>query len=146
VVQALAASLENLARGDLTCRITEEFAPAYAKLRDDFHAAVDQLREAMKVVVVNARGIHTSAEEMSQASDDLSRRTEQQAASLEETAAALDEITATVRKAAEGAAHASHVFASAKAEAQRSGEITRGAIAAMGEIEGSARRSPRSSA
>ena len=140
VVQALATGLESLANGDLTYRITDDFAPAYVKLRDDFHAAIDQLREAMRVIVVNAQGIRTSAEEMSQASDDLSRRTEQQAASLEETAAALDEITATVRKTADGAIHAIQVVTTAKADAERSGAVTRGAIAAMGEIEASARQ------
>ena len=140
VVEALATGLENLANGDLTYRITEDFAPAYKKLRDDFHAAIEHLRDAMKVIVVNAQGIRTSAEEMSQASDDLSRRTEQQAASLEETAAALDEITATVRKTADGATHAIQVVTTAKADAERSGAVTRGAIAAMGEIESSARQ------
>ncbi|MEO6376506.1 MAG: methyl-accepting chemotaxis protein [Caulobacteraceae bacterium] len=140
VVKALASGLEHLANGDLTYRITEDFAPAYVKLRDDFHVAMDHLRDAMKVIVVNAQGIRTSAEEMSQASDDLSRRTEQQAASLEETAAALDEITATVRKTADGALHAIQVVTTAKADAERSGAVTRGAIAAMGEIESSARQ------
>jgi methyl-accepting chemotaxis protein len=140
VVQALACGLDQLAQGDLTYRIADDFPPTYAKLRDDFHAAADQLRGVVTVIVSNAQGIRTSAEEMSQASDDLSRRTEQQAASLEETAAALDEITATVKKTAEGASHAIQVVASAKAEAQRSGDVTRGAIAAMGEIEASARQ------
>jgi methyl-accepting chemotaxis protein len=140
VVRALAEGLERVAQGDLAWRITGELDEGYQKLSEDFHAAMEQLQSVMKVIVQNAQTIRSGAEEISKSSDDLSRRTEQQAASLEETAAALDEITATVRKTADGANHASTVVASAKAEAELSGQVTRDAIVAMGEIEGSARQ------
>ncbi|MCL6507424.1 MAG: chemotaxis protein, partial [Bryobacteraceae bacterium] len=68
------------------------------------------------------------------------RRTEQQAASLEETAAALDEITATVQRSAAGAKKASDAASEARADANKSGEVVREAVAAMGAIEGSSRQ------
>jgi methyl-accepting chemotaxis protein len=80
------------------------------------------------------------AGEIAAAADDLSKRTEQQAASLEQTAAALDQITATVSKTAEGAAQADAVVASARRDAESSGEVVRQAIDAMGAIEASARK------
>src|SRR4029078_10936712 len=93
--------------------------------------------------------------EISTAADDQSRRTAQQAASLEQTAAALDEITATVKKTADGGGHerdvvasratvrktaggpgdAREVVASAKSDAEKSDEVVRQAIGAMGDIE-----------
>jgi methyl-accepting chemotaxis protein len=79
--------------------------------------------------------ISSSAAEISSASDDFSRRTEQQAAALEETSAALEEITVTVRKTAEGSQHAREVVGAAKDDAERSGEIVRQTVAAMGGIE-----------
>ena len=138
VVQGLASGLDNLARGNLTFRITEPFPGDYVKLRDDFNLAIGQLQEAMTDVAVNVRAMRSGAGEISQAADDLSRRTEQQAASLEETAAALDEITATVRRSADGAKQASTVVASSRGDAEKTGRVVGDAVAAMGEIEKSA--------
>jgi methyl-accepting chemotaxis protein len=140
VVQSLAGGLTDLSAGDLTARIAEVFPADYEKLRSDFNAAMEKLQSTMKVVVVNAGGIRTGAEEISQAADDLSKRTEQQAASLEETAAALDEITATVRKTAAGATQANNVVVGTRSDAEASGQVVREAVAAMSEIEKSAKQ------
>jgi methyl-accepting chemotaxis protein len=140
VVASLSKGLAALSQGVLTSRIDHDVAPEYRKVRDDFNAATKQLQDAMKVIISNVQGMRSGADEISQAADDLSRRTEQQAASLEETAAALDEITATVRKTADGARQANSVVGEARGEAERSGEVVRNAVAAMGEIEGSSRK------
>ncbi len=139
VVQSLADGLGRLAAGDLTCDMTEAFAPEYERLRTDFNAAVAELRGVIGTIIANTGAIRSGTGEISQASDDLSRRTEQQAASLEETAAALDEITATVRKTAEGATAAQAVVASAKTEAEHGEVVVKDAVTAMSEIEKSAR-------
>ncbi|MBI1197565.1 MAG: chemotaxis protein, partial [Phenylobacterium sp.] len=51
--------------------------------------------------------------------------------------AALDEITATVKRSAEGAKEASNVASGARDQAERSGEVVREAVAAMGDIQAS---------
>ncbi len=140
VVDAIAGALERVSQGDLTCRVTEDLAPEYQRIRDNFNLAISQLQDAMRGIVQNAHAIHAGAGQMTQATDDLSRRTEQQAASLEETAAALDEITATVKKTAEGANQASRVVSNAKQDAQHSGQVVREAVAAMSGIEKSAQQ------
>ena len=140
VVDELSRGLDYLAKGNLTHRIDVEVAPEYVKIRNDFNLALTQLQDTMKTIVSNVHGIRTGAGEISQAADDLSRRTEQQAASLEETAAALDEITATVRKTADGANQANSVVSEARGEAERSGEVVRNAVAAMGQIESSSQQ------
>ena len=137
---ALAVALGQLANGDLTHRISANFAPKAQQLKTDFNAAAGHLQDAMKSISVTTEGVSAGSDEIARASDDLSRRTEQQAASLEETAAALDEITATVRKTASGAKEASQVVANARTDAQRSGEIVSQAVAAMTEIEGSSQK------
>ncbi len=134
------AGVSRLADGDLTYRLEQDVPAAYEQLKRDFNAAMDKLQAAMRGINENSGGVKTAASEISHAADDLSKRTEQQAASLEETAAALDEITATVRKTADGARQANVVVGQAKEEAQRSGEVVRSAVAAMGEIEGSSRK------
>ena len=140
VVASIGRGLEALAKGTLTFRISEAFPGEYKKLQDDFNAAMETLQETMKTIASATHGIRSGTGEISQASDDLSKRTEQQAASLEETAAALDQITATVRKTAEGANHARDAVTTAKADAERSGEVVNGAVHAMSEIEKSAKQ------
>ncbi|MBP7705412.1 MAG: PAS domain-containing protein [Caulobacter sp.] len=140
VVSSIAEGLGRLAKGDLTARIDAELAGAYRQLKDDFNEAVGSLRAAMGSISEATGAITAGSNEISGASDDLSKRTEQQAASLEETSAALDEITATVRKTAEGAKQASDTVTTAREDAERSGEVVRNAVAAMGEIENSSKQ------
>lgn len=135
MISALADSLQKLAQGDLTVRMSAQVDERYARLKADFNAAVDSLRDAMGAIAEAAGGMESGAMEIASASNDLSKRTEQQAASLEETAAALDEITATVKRSADGAKQASAAASSASREADRSGEVVREAVSAMGEIE-----------
>ncbi|MFN3575013.1 MAG: methyl-accepting chemotaxis protein [Phenylobacterium sp.] len=135
VVGALAQALDALADGDLTYRLETSFPGDYQKLRDDFNAAVAKLEEVMGAIASTTSSITSGATEISTSADDLSRRTEHQAATLEETAAALDEITATVQKTSTGADQGREAVTSARADAERSGEVVRRAVAAMGQIE-----------
>jgi methyl-accepting chemotaxis protein len=137
LVEALAASLAKLARGDLTTRLNGPVAREFERLKSDYNAALDSLSGALLSVTGVAGHINAGAEEISQASDNLSRRTEQQAATLEQTAAAVDQLTATVRRSAQGAKQAADLVARARDEARDSGEVMRGAVTAMSGIESS---------
>jgi methyl-accepting chemotaxis protein len=140
VVDALRNGLGSLAEGNLSQRIDDAFPQDYEQLRKDFNDAVDRLRDAMRGVVENADLIRGEAAEISNAADDLSVRTERQAATLEQTASALDELTTSVKSAAEGAAHANDLVGQARRNAEASGEVVRGAVDAMSEIETSSRQ------
>ena len=133
-------ALERLSKGDLTYRLNTPFTEDYEKIRHDFNATATHLQEAMVTIATSTQAIRFATDEISTAADDQSRRTAQQAASLEETAAALDQITATVKKTADGAAHARDVVTSAKADAEQSDEVVRQAISAMGDIEKSSQQ------
>ncbi|KIC59697.1 chemotaxis protein [Brevundimonas nasdae] len=135
LVEALAGVLNKLSAGDLTARIDAPVKGDHVRVRDDYNAAVESLRQTMGQALRAVSGLRGGVGEISSASDDLSRRTEQQAASLEETAAALDQITATVKRSADGAKQASAAALGARAEADRSGEVVRQAIAAMDGIK-----------
>ncbi|MGB8366485.1 MAG: methyl-accepting chemotaxis protein [Rhizomicrobium sp.] len=140
IVGSIGAGLEALARGDLAHRITAELAGTFAKLKDDFNAAVSRLQDTMKNVLGGTNEISTGASEISQAADNLSRRTEQQAASLETTTAALEEITVTVKNTAQHANEASAIVTTAKAAAEDGGRVVEAAIGAMGQIEQSSKQ------
>jgi methyl-accepting chemotaxis protein len=140
VADSIGAALERLATKDLTFRMTDDMPEAYRKLQTDFNAALEQLETAMESVQAGTQGINTGAQEISTASDDLSRRSEQQASALEQTAAALHEIADTGRKTAESAARARGVVSNAKTDAEKSGQVVRKAIEAMGAIEKSSQQ------
>ncbi len=135
-VAALGEGMEKLADGDLIWRMSEAaFAPDARKMPDDFNAAVERLQGTMAGILHAASSIRNGCGEISKASDDLAQRTERGAAGLEQTAAALDQITATVRRSSEGAERARQVTQSARMNAQRSGEVVKEAVEAMGGIE-----------
>ena len=134
-INALGSALERLAEGDLTVQIGV-IGSEYEKLRDDFNRAVESLGGVIAAINQTSEIVTSSAGNISEATNNLSKRTEQQAAALEETAAALDEITATVRTAAERANEARQMVAETKTSANRSGQIVRNAVDAMGRIEG----------
>ncbi len=140
VVDALSVALAHLSSGDLMQRVDAAFPAEYAKLKQDFNAALDKLRDTMVSIGHGARSMHNNSGEVSQAADDLSRRTEHQAASLEETAAALDELTVKVRKTADGAELAREIVSDTRSKAERGGDVVRKAISAMTEISASAQQ------
>jgi methyl-accepting chemotaxis protein len=137
VTGSIGAGLAKLAQKDLSYRIADDLPEAYRKLKADFNEALAQIEQALGNVSTNSGALQSGIAEIAAASDDLSRRTEQQAASLEETVAALDEITATVKKAAEGAAHARGMVTTTKTDAERGGAVMHSAIEAMAGIEAS---------
>jgi methyl-accepting chemotaxis protein len=134
VANSIGAALSKLAAKDLTYRMPADIPDAYRKLQADFNAAIEQLEMVMRNVTGSTKAIYSGTQELSAASDDMARRTERQAASLEETAAALEEITTTVKKSAEGAAHARQVVVTADEDAKKSAQVVRQAVEAMDAI------------
>ena len=140
VVASLGAGLERLAQGDLTYRLTEEFAPDYRKVQNDFNAAIGQLQETIRNIASSSSEVSNAASEISTSTTDLSQRTEEQAASLEETSASMEQIAATVKKNAENARHADELTRNTREIADRGGEVVSQAVGAMARIEESSRQ------
>ncbi len=138
VVNSIGVGLAKLAAKDLSYRMAADIPEAYGELQTDFNEAIGELEKAMRGVAGSTSAIQAGTQEISSAADDLSQRTEQQASSLEETAAALEQITTTVKKSAEGAAHAREVVAAADADAKKSSTVVREAVGAMDAIAKSA--------
>ena len=134
VVTTIGASLEQLAKGDLTVRC-EDLGEKYETLRGNFNEAMHHLEAAMGEVSAKGIDISGSKEEIRRASNQLSQRTERQAANLEETSAALDELTVAVRQTADGAKEAATRVVTVSTDADKSDGIVTAAINAMTGIE-----------
>ena len=135
-VNTLGQGVEKLAEGDLISRLREDaFPPEARKIPTDFNAAVDNLQQTLAGVLGAARSIRAGCGDISAAAEDLAQRTERQATGVERAAAALDQITATVKKSSQNAEQARGVTQSAKSNAEKSGQVVREAVEAMGGIE-----------
>jgi methyl-accepting chemotaxis protein len=134
IVNRLTNALQQLAQGDLTTRLEQQFKGGHDNLRLDFNTALTALDQTIVQVLDKAISIKGETDNISNAASDLSKRTEQQAATLEEFAAALTEITQSVASAAEGASQADEAVTAARKNAESSGEVVKQAVSAMSEI------------
>jgi methyl-accepting chemotaxis protein len=140
VVDALGHGLERLAKGDLSYRLSEQFAAEYRKVQDDYNAAIGQLQETISAIIDSTREVSSAAVQASNSTTDLSQRTEEQAAGLEQTAATMEQISATVKKNSENAQQASRFATETRVVASRGGEVVADAVKAMARIEESSRK------
>jgi methyl-accepting chemotaxis protein len=134
VVTALGRGLEDLSKGDLTCRLTEEFSDEYKKVQNDFNGTIGRLQETIHAIASSAREVSSAAAEISTSTSDLSQRTEEQAAGLEQTSASMEELSATVKKNSENAQQANQLTASTRDIATRGGEVVGQTVKAMARI------------
>ncbi|MBX4957424.1 HAMP domain-containing protein [Rhizobium lentis] len=137
VIEELTYGLDQLSLGNLNCRITTAFAPAYETLRAKFNGSLDALCVSMAEVAQTSRQVGSSSSGITDAADSLASRTEQQAAMLEEAASALGEMNAKAKDASNHAGKATGMMAETRSSAEHSAAIVRDAIAAMQKIEGS---------
>ncbi|MBX5039350.1 HAMP domain-containing protein [Rhizobium lentis] len=137
VIEQLTYGLDQLSLGNLNCRISTAFAPAYETLRAKFNDSLDALCASMAEVAQTSRQVGSSSAGITDAADSLASRTEQQAAMLEEAASALGEMNAKAKDASNHAGKATGMMAETRSSAEHSAAIVRDAIAAMQKIEGS---------
>jgi methyl-accepting chemotaxis protein len=140
VVAELGQGLENLARGNLTYRVSKEFTAEYKKIQSDFNSAIEQLQDTVQRIASSSMEISNAAAEIATATTDLSQRTEEQAASLEETSASMEEIAATVKQNAENAQRANELTRETREVAGRGEAVVAEAVTAMAQIEESSRK------
>ncbi|WP_432741420.1 methyl-accepting chemotaxis protein [Methylobacter sp. G7] len=132
--------MENMAEGDLTTAITNEYQGVYAECKNNINSTLAKLSNFIIQIRDAADFIDSSSQEMASGNNNLSHRAEQQAASLEETAASMEELASTVKNNAQNTVQATEVVNSASQLAQKGGGVVKLAIAAMQEINESSNK------
>lgn len=135
VIDAMGAAMAQLARGDVSVRIEDEFDGALNKLRDDFNFAIESIDKTISAIGSATDLIGSNAGAVAEAAQDISDRMTRQAAAIEQSVAALDGVTASINKTAEGTTAASGVALEADKAAVQGGSVVKGAVEAMGQIE-----------
>jgi len=136
VVRVLGA----LAKGDLTEKITNEYAGTFGQLKDDSNLTVDKLTDIVRQLRDATESINTAAKEIASGNTDLSQRTEEQASSLEETASSMEELTSTVKQNAENAKQANQLAIGASDVAVKGGAVVSQVVDTMSSINESSKK------
>ncbi|MEW5728269.1 MAG: methyl-accepting chemotaxis protein [Pseudomonadota bacterium] len=136
----VAGVMAAIAHGDLSRRITADYAGLFGAVKADVNATADKLHAIVGDIGAASSEINTAASEVAAGSMDLSERSEQQASALEETAASMEELAATVRRNAANAEQADRLAAEARDVASSGDRLVADAVAAMGRIEASSHK------
>lgn len=140
VFKDVGSTMESMAEGDLTNRITNDYQGVYLNCKNDINATIDKLSEIFGQVNESANFINNSSQEIASGNNNLSQRAEQQAANLEETAASMEQLTSTVKNNADNAQQANQVASNARELAEKGGAVVNAAVAAMQEINESSNK------
>ncbi|MDP2779597.1 globin-coupled sensor protein [Devosia sp.] len=134
-VRLTGAVLKDLAEGDLTSRITDEFEPEFAQIKDDTNAVAERLTSIATQLRQTSRSLKTATGEILAGANDLADRTTRQAATIEQTTVAVQQLSATVVESARLAGTASDKAQTVSRNAKSGGEVMSDANGAMGAIE-----------
>ena len=136
----LGEALARLAEGDLTTRLSEDFAGPYAQLRENFNHAVESLGEAIGSVIASTGFIGAGSRQILQGSEDLARRAERQSYTLEESSASMRALAGAVSQTADASTRTKDIISSAKDEAGDSMEVVRKTEQAIEQIKTSSEK------
>jgi len=140
VLERLGEALRNLAEGDLTTRLGDNFDTSYVRLRDDFNVAISKLGDTIGAVVSGAKNIDAGAREMLAAAEQLATRAETQATIVENSSAAVRLLSGVINKTAAASTRTKDIIGAAKEEATVSIETVRETEQAIERIKTSSER------
>ncbi|WP_137151370.1 methyl-accepting chemotaxis protein [Devosia sp. FKR38] len=115
--------LAALAQTDLTQRMHGDYRGAFAQLKADTNAVVDNLGAVVGQLRRTSGGLKTATGEILAGANDLAERTTKQAAAIEETSAAMEQLNGTVVENAKRAEQASTKAQAVSETAALTGEV-----------------------
>ena len=133
----VARVMRSMADGDLTQKITDDYEGTYADVQGDINETINKFEEVVGEIVESSEFFKNTSEEIAAGNNNLSQRAEEQASTLEETASSMEELTGTVKNNADNAQQANQLAASARATAEKGGDVVKEAVVAMEEINSS---------
>jgi methyl-accepting chemotaxis protein len=134
-VSAAGAVLQDVARGDLTTRVTADLEPEFDQIKHDTNAVAERLSTIVTQLQSTSRQLKTATSEILSGANDLADRTTRQAATIEETTAAIEQLSTAVVENAKRAATASDKARNVAESATSGGEAMTAANSAMSAIE-----------
>jgi methyl-accepting chemotaxis protein len=127
-LQDVAAIVDCLAGGDLTAKVTHEYAGDFKKLSDSVNTLALQVRSAIQQIGNNTQALVSAAEELNKVSQQMGASAEETAAQANVVSAASGQVTNNVSTVATGA---DEMGASIKEIAKNTADATQVATTAV---------------
>ena len=126
--------LRRIAQGDVTGRVSIDYAGDFAPIKADLNGILDKLGEVMTSIMSNADQVGFTSVQMSTAAQELSNNTLQQASTVDELSASFAGIKDSMQQTAGNTTVALQKTSAAKQALEISSTAMDDMLAAMGEI------------
>ena len=140
VLRKVVDSVQQMAEGDLRVTIESDAKDEVGQVAGAMRRMAESLRETVAQVNASATKTVTVSQQLTVTATQLASGAQEQTSSLEETTAALEQLTHTVRQNADYAKQACELATGSRDLAEKGGQVVVTAVAAMDEINTSARR------
>jgi methyl-accepting chemotaxis protein len=125
-----------LSGGDLTQKITDDYAGDFQVLQNAVNDSMDKLAEIIEQVRGAADALTNAAGQVSATAQSLSQSSSEQAASVEETSASIEQMSASINQNSENAKITDAMASKSSTEAGEGGEAVKSTVEAMKNIAG----------
>ena len=126
--------LTAFAEGDMTHRITRNYAGLFAQVKDSANATAENLTRVIGEVRAAADALTGAANQVSATAQSLSQAASQQAASVEQTTASIDVMSASISQNSDNAKITDGMATQTSKEANEGGAAVNSTVAAMKKI------------
>ena len=126
--------LVSFAEGDMTHRITRDYAGLFAKVKDSANASAENLTRVIGEVRAAADALTGAANQVSATAQSLSQAASEQAASVEQTTASIDVMSASIGQNSDNAKVTDGMATKTSKEAVDGGSAVGQTVAAMKQI------------
>jgi len=130
----VARVLASVAEGDLTQRITRDYAGLFGKVKDSVNTSSENLTRVIGEVRAAADALTGAANQVSATAQSLSQAANQQAASVEETTSQIDTMSASINQNSDNARVTDGMATKTNKEAVEGGSAVSQTVTAMKQI------------
>ena len=134
VMNDTAQALSALAQGDLTHRITREYAGLFGEVKQSANATAERLTRVIGEVRGASDALTVAASEISATAQALSQAASQQAAGVEQTTSSVNLMSASIARNSDNARVTDGMASKASQEALEGGSVVGQTVAAMRKI------------
>ncbi len=128
------ASLEKLAAGDLTVKVSSERKDEIGRLLRAMGSMADKLMHIVIDVRSAAANVASGSEELSSGAQELSQGAAEQAATVEQLSSSMEEMTSTVNQTADNARQTNSIASESASDAEKGGTAVGNTVNAMQSI------------
>ena len=134
VLNDTARALAALAEGDLTHRITRDYAGLFGEVKSSANATAENLTRVIGEVRAASDALTGAADQVSATAQSLSQAASEQAASVEQTTASIDVMSASINQNSDNARVTDGMATKANKEATEGGSAVTETVRAMKQI------------